>query len=153
MYPSWITDPSIKYINTIGYLLMPNLNAFANEGKPIGSEYNIPRTIPHYPHYKWNTPPDYSKLVDGKECYLKLILYYKFFDRFNMECKDLNKENKSSLLYFKKLLQKVVNKQEHETLLSELNNSSSKKVICQNISILLTQINLETNVRFIRKWA
>ena len=150
-YPSWITDPSSYYIRTIGYLLMPNLVAFANEGKPIGSEYKIPRTIPHYAHWKWNVRPDYSTLDDGKECSQKLILYYKFFDRFNMECKELNNENKSSLLYFKNLLQTVVNKQEHITLLSELNNSSSKQDICQKVGLVLSQINLETNVSFIRK--
>ena len=150
-YPSHIKDPSSTYIRTIGYLLMPNLVAFANEGKPIGSEYKIPRTIPYYPHWKWNARPDYSILVDGKECSQKLILYYKFFDIFNMECKELNKENKSSLLYFKKLLLEVINKQEHITLLSELNNSSSKQDICQKVSLVLSQINLETNIRFIRK--
>ena len=150
-YPSWITDPSSTYIRTIGYLLMPNLIAFANEGKPIGSEYKIPRTIPQYSHWDWNVRPDYSKLDDGKECSQKLILYYKFFNRFNMECKELNNENKSSLLYFKKLLQTVVNKQEHITLLSELNNSSSKQDICQKVGLVLSQINLETNVSFIRK--
>lgn len=150
-YPLNITDPPSTYIRTIGYLLMPNLIAFANEGKPIGSEYKIPRTIPHYGHWKWNARPDYSILVDGKECSQKLILYYKFFDRFNMECKELNKENKSVLLYFKKLLQTVVNKQEHITLLSELNNSSSKQDICQKVSLVLSQINLEINVSFIRE--
>ena len=150
-YPSHIKDPSSTYIRTIGYLLMPNLVAFANEGKPIGSEYKIPRTIPYYPHWKWNARPDYSILVDGKECSQKLILYYKYFDRFNMECKELNKENKSSLLYFKKLLQEVINKQEHITLLSELNNSSSKQDICQKVSLVLSQINLQINVSFIRK--
>jgi hypothetical protein len=69
-----------------------------------------------------------------------------------MECKELNNENKSSLLYFKKLLQTVVNKQEHITLLSELNNSSSKQDICQKVGLVLSQINLETNVSFIRKY-
>ena len=148
-YPSWIKDPSSKYIKTTGYLLMPNLVAFANEGKPIGSEYKIPRTVPSYTHLKWNSPPDNSTLVNGKECSLKLILYYEFFDRFNMECKELNNENKSSLLYFKKILQTVVNKQEHITLLSELNNSSSKQDICQKVGLVLSQIYLETNVSFI----
>ena len=150
-HPSWITDPSSTYIITIGYLLMPNLIAFANEGKPIGSEYNIPRTIPHYSYWVWNVRPDYSILDDGKKCSQKLILYYKFFDRFNMECKELNNENKSSLLYFKTLLQTVVNKQEHITLLNELNNSSSQQDICQKVGLVLSQINLETNVSFIRK--
>lgn len=149
-YPYLIESPPLEYITTIGYLLMPNLNAFAGEGKPIGSEYKIPRTIPHYPTRIWNNPPDYSKLDDGKECSQKLILYYKFFDRFNMECKKLNEENKSLLLYFKNLLQTVVNKEEHIKLLSELNNSSSKRDICQKVGLVLSQINLETNVSFIR---
>lgn len=150
-YPAFITDPSSTYIRTIGYLLMPNLIAFANEGKPIGSEYNIPRTIPLYSRLNWNIRPDYSILDDGKECSQKLILYYKFFDRFNMECKELNNENKPLLLYFKKLLQTVVNKKKHITLLSELNNSSSKQDICQKVCLVLSQINFETNVSFIRK--
>ena len=43
---------------------MPNVIAFANEGKPIGSEYEIPRTIPLYSHWDWNVRPDYSILDD-----------------------------------------------------------------------------------------
>ena len=150
-YPSWIKDPSSKYITTIGYLLMPNLIAFANEGKPIGSEYIIPRTVPNYPHFKWNTKPDYSVLIDGKECSQKLILYYKYFDRFNKEYEILNNENKSSLLYIGKILKEVVNNKDHINLLSELNNSLSKNNICQTISLVLSQINLQINVSFIRK--
>lgn len=150
----YINDPDKKYINTIGYLIMPNLIAFANEGKPIDSEYKIPRTVPNYPHFKWHTSLDNSKLIEGRQCSLKLLLYYNFFNYFK-EKKELNNENesslnneiKSSLLYFKDLLKKVVNKPQHIKLLNKLNNSSLKKDIFNNIDIILQQID-KINVYF-----
>ena len=73
-YPSWIKIPSKNYINLIGYLLMPNLVAFANESPPKNSIHKIPRSIPHYPHYRWNESPDYTSVIEGKHSIMKLIL-------------------------------------------------------------------------------
>jgi len=110
-YPSWIKSSSPLYINTIGYLIMPNLVAFANEGSPINSIYKIPRSIPHYPYYKWNNLPDYSNLKQGNLCILKLILYYKFILRFNDISNKLvlSNNDKIILLYFKEIINDSVN--------------------------------------------
>lgn len=42
----WIRNPDSRYINTLGYIIIPHLVEIANE--------KIPRTIHHYPHWKWN---------------------------------------------------------------------------------------------------
>ena len=69
---------------------MPNLVAFANEGKPIGSKFSIPRTIPPYGHWKLNKSPE------GNNCILKF--FYNFFNTFISECNKLMNEN----IYVKK---------------------------------------------------
>lgn len=148
-YPYHIVDPPLNYVRTIGYLLMPNLVAFANEGKPIGSEFIIPRTIPHYPHWKWDKSPDYIALKEGNQCVLKLKLFYNFFKRFIVECNNLSNESRSTLLYFVNILKKVVNKEGHINLLNEINDKSLKRDICQKINIILGDINI--NISFIKK--
>lgn len=42
----WIRNADMKYIKTLGYIVIPHLVEIANE--------NLPRTIHNYPHWKWN---------------------------------------------------------------------------------------------------
>lgn len=148
-YPSHIIDPHLNYIRTIGYLLMPNLVAFANEGKPIGSEFSIPRSIPHYAHWEWDKSPDYSKLVEGNQCVLKFKLFYNFFKRFIDECNDLINESNTTLLYFVNILRNIVSKEQHINVLNEINDKSLKRDICQKINIILADIDID--ISFIKK--
>ena len=116
-YPSWIKIPSKNYINLIGYLLMPNLVAFANESPPKNSSYKIPRSIPHYPYYKWNELPDYSSLIEGEKLIMKLILFHEFIIKFE-KIKLLTQNNITHfhikiLFYFKKILKDIIDNKKH----------------------------------------
>ena len=105
-----ITSSRPAYIQTIGYLLMPNLVAFANEGNPNNSEHTIPRSVPHYPHWKWNSPPDYSGLIEGTFCAKKILLYYYFLNRFYENFNDGNFNDGGFINYFKNILLNVIDK-------------------------------------------
>lgn len=140
--------PNNYLVNTIGFLLMPNLIAFANENAmPKGSEHTIPRTIPLYPFWKWDKPPNYSGLVEGKKCSQKLRLYYKFFDKIKVECEKLNNTNKKILLYFRNLLQHIVKRKNLRNVLNTLNGQSSKEELCKGISIILSDIHIAVSFR------
>ena len=60
----WIRDPPEWIITTIGYIVLPNLIAFSNEGQLPKTRLkthtqSIPRSIPSYPFFKWEKPPSY----------------------------------------------------------------------------------------------
>lgn len=52
----WINTPDTRYINTLGYVIIPHLVDMANE--------NLPRTIHHYPHWNWNQIISDNDFVD-----------------------------------------------------------------------------------------
>lgn len=145
----WIKNPDPFYIDTIGYIQMPNLVAFANEGKPIGSEHIIPRTIPHYAHFEWHKPPDYSKLQAGKDCSEKIKRFYSFFKTYKEVCMDLAKNDKKVLVDFKRLLLELINDKESISLLNSLKQSSTEEEFCSKIGIVLSQLD-DINVKFFR---
>ena len=146
-YPSWIKLSSRLYINTIGYLIMPNLVAFANEGCPNNSIYIIPRSIPHYPYYKWNYLPDYNYLNEGNLCILKLTLYYKFIKRFNeISNKSILSDNdKIILLYLKKLINDIVSPDNY------INEFTTYKRLQDEITNIFNQIKSLNKVIYITK--
>ena len=55
-----IKKPRPQFVNTVGYIIMKNTVAFANEGIPDGEHEKIARTIPNYPVWKWNKAPQKS---------------------------------------------------------------------------------------------
>lgn len=79
---AWIKDTPTKYLKTIGYVVSPNLTAFANESAPTISgdtlDFKIPRSIPSYPHFKWHIPLDklQSDLTEGKMFLNTIEKYY-----------------------------------------------------------------------------
>lgn len=89
-----IISPDRKYVKTIGYLIMPNLIAFANESNKIYNTNNektnimIPRSIPHYGYWKWNYAPNYSELSYGICLMNDLIEDYDNFDQNNLNWND-----------------------------------------------------------------
>lgn len=150
-YPSWIKPSSRLYINTIGYLIMPNLVAFANEGTPDNSIYKIPRSIPHYPHYKWQDLPDYSKLDDGNVCILKLVLYYKFILKFNEISKKsiLSNNDKMILLYLKKIINDIVDSNDYITFSDDNNEYTTYKKLIDDIALIFYQIKNQIRIRIL----
>jgi hypothetical protein len=116
-YPNWITAPDRNFINTIGYLIMPNLVAFANENtKPIGSSYCIPRSIPEYPYFKWNCPPDYSAVKEGTRCVEQLVQFYTYYRNYLTGDKEF-------MLSFINILSGLTTNPEHIELLNMEMNS------------------------------
>ena len=80
-----IQKPDSRYINTLGYIIIPHLVEIANE--------KIPRTIHHYPHWKWsesNSDKDFIKIdiLIRKEFYNRKIIT----DEVRYEC-NINKYN------------------------------------------------------------
>ena len=79
---AWIKDTPTKYLKTIGYVVSPNLTAFANESAPTISgdvlDFKIPRSIPSYPHFKWHIPLDklQTDLTEGKMFLNTIEKYY-----------------------------------------------------------------------------
>ena len=62
----WIIDPPRNIVTTVGYIILPNLIPLANEGNlPETSTKKhtkpLPRSIPSYPHYRWDKPPSHYK--------------------------------------------------------------------------------------------
>jgi hypothetical protein len=81
----WIKKPDSKYINVIGYIIMPSLVDLANE--------KYPRTIPSYKYWEWDSPPDYKSIKESENEIRNLLLkthfvnhngvYYKYHSQIN----------------------------------------------------------------------
>ena len=70
----WIVDPPRKIIKTVGYVVLPNLIPLANEGKFPETRTKkhtkaLPRSIPSYPYYRWDKPPNYyqTECLEGEK--------------------------------------------------------------------------------------
>ena len=157
-YPSWIKIPSKNYINLIGYLLMPNLVAFANESSPKNSIHKIPRSVPHYPHYRWNESPDYTTVIEGEHSIMKLILFHEFitkFEKIKLSNKnDITHHNIKILLYFKKILKDTINNEKHNLVINKnYNLKSFNTLLIDNINNILneTKFNIQPYILFIKK--
>jgi len=61
----WINTPDTRYINTLGYVIIPHLVDMANE--------KLPRTIHHYPHWNWN-----QKIYDNDFVDIDISIKNKF---------------------------------------------------------------------------
>lgn len=157
-YPSWIKIPSKNYINLIGYLLMPNLVAFANESPPKNSIHKIPRSVPHYPHYRWNELPDYTTVIEGEHSIMKLILFHEFITKFEKikvsNKNDITHSNIKILLYFKKILKDIINNEKHNLVINKnYNLKSFNTLLIDNINNILneTKLRIKPFIHFIKK--
>ncbi len=152
-YPSWIKIPSKNYINLIGYLLMPNLVAFANESPPKNSIHKIPRSIPHYPHYRWNESPDYTSVIEGKHSIMKLILFHEFITKFQKinQSNDITHHNIKILLYFTKILKDVITNEKHYLLINKNYNLISIQLFNINSILNETKFKIQSSILFIKK--
>ncbi len=83
----WIKKPNYKYINVIGYILMPSLVDLANE--------KYPRTIPSYKYWEWDSPPDYKSIKES-ECEIKNVLLTTKFVINNSVCYKYQIKNMSN---------------------------------------------------------
>lgn len=57
----WIKKPNRAFVNTIGYVIIPDLVDFANE--------KYPRTTNYFPYFKWEIQPDLLVDNSNKENY------------------------------------------------------------------------------------
>jgi hypothetical protein len=70
----WIIDPPRNIVTTVGYVVLPNLIPLANEGNlPETSTKKhtkpLPRSIPSYPHYRWDKPSSHyqAECLEGEK--------------------------------------------------------------------------------------
>ena len=102
----WIKNTPTKYLKTIGYVVSPNLTAFANESAPTISghalDFKIPRSIPSYPHFKWPIPLDklQGDLTEGK---MFLNAIEKYYAKHENECASASANASASAEVFFKL--------------------------------------------------
>ncbi len=62
----WIKKPDQKYIDVIGYIIMPSLVELANDV--------FPRTIPSYKYWEWDSEPNYKSIKDSEKIIRKQLL-------------------------------------------------------------------------------
>ena len=150
-YPGWIAPPPTCFIETVGYLLMPNLVAFANEGEPHNSSHKIPRTVPSYQYWKWDSEPCFSSVPERIPCIQKIRLYHEFYKKYtsihkNSQVADV--QDLGMLLYFVDMLVKSSTNTKHAGMLSTITKTTSDKVILQVLGAVLC--TAQVPIRFIR---
>ena len=71
---AWIVDPPRNIVTTIGYVVLPNLVPLANKGNYPETRTKkhtkpLPRSIPSYPHYRWDKPPSHyqAECLEGEK--------------------------------------------------------------------------------------
>ena len=101
---SWIIDPPRNIVTTVGYIILPNLIPLANEGNlPETSTKKhtkpLPRSIPSYPHYRWDKPPSHYKdeCLEGEKNIKWLETAYQ----------DKDKHKRNFEVYFKPYKRKI----------------------------------------------
>ena len=100
----WIIDPPRNIVTTVGYIILPNLIPLANEGNlPETSTKKhtkpLPRSIPSYPHYRWDKPPSHYKdeCLEGEKNIKWLETAYQ----------DKDKHKRNFEVYFKPYKRKI----------------------------------------------
>ena len=100
----WIIDPPSNIVTTVGYVVLPNLIPLANEGnfpETIAKKHTkpLPRSIPNYPHYRWDNPPSHyqAECLKGEKNIKWLETAYQ----------DKNKHKQNTKVYFKPYKRKI----------------------------------------------
>lgn len=100
----WIIDPPRNIVTTVGYIILPNLIPLANEGNlPETSTKKhtkpLPRSIPSYPHYRWDKPPSHyqAECLEGEKNIKWLEAAYQ----------DKDKHKRNFEVYFKPYKRKI----------------------------------------------